>query len=84
MQSRWLFAVAAAVAVIAFPAAANAGPTAQTAKTCSSSSVRAIVHDDVECLRAGEYCSLTYQSTYRRYGFVCELVQGGTERLERR
>jgi len=84
MQSRWLFAVATVLGAIAFPATANAGASAQTAKTCSSSSVRAIVHGDVECLRAGEYCSLKYQSTYRHYGFVCELVQGGTERLEHR
>ena len=81
-MKRWTIA-AGVIAAIGMPAGAQAMRPAAAAKTCSSSSVRAVVHGDVECLRAGEYCSTRYQATYRHYGFVCELVDG-TERLERR
>src|ERR1700722_11301991 len=74
--------VAVAVEVIQ-PAIAGASPvvTLARAETCSSSYTHAVIGGAQKCLRAGEYCSHSEGSQYRRYHFVCERVCG-TYRLE--
>ncbi len=57
-------AVAPAVDSVAFSPAAYA-------KSCSSSYVRANLPWGVKCLRAGQYCKITGDRYYHRYGFHC-------------
>jgi hypothetical protein len=51
------------------------------AKTCSSGYVKGIIGGVVKCLRAGEYCSLSYKRQYLKYGFTCS---GNPARLHHR
>jgi hypothetical protein len=77
---RWVgcfFAAAVCVGVVAAPASAgSAGSThllraAAPSKTCPRGYVRAVVGGAIKCLHAGEFCASRYNTTYRRYGFVC-------------
>jgi hypothetical protein len=67
---------------VAAAAVAIGAPLGAQAKTCSSGYTHAIVEGEQKCLHAGEYCEHSEQRTYRRYHFVCKLVNG-TYRLER-
>jgi hypothetical protein len=53
------------------PPAAVAQPMAVAAKTCSGSSVHAVIAGQQKCLRRGELCSHAYAREYKRYGFSC-------------
>lgn len=95
MRGRLAVLVAVAVALFGLPAAATshsaaaaarplaAAPT-HYAKTCSPGYLRATVGGSVKCLHSGQFCSRSYQTTYRRYGFVCKPGSDGRDRLYRR
>jgi len=74
-----LTSVALATATTAVPAAID--PPVAAAKTCSSRYVHAVVGGEEKCLGTGQFCSRTYQSTYRRYGFACKTGSDGRDRL---
>lgn len=84
-----LMAVAAACLVLAgqadagvIPASPSRGtPRAVLARTCPSGFTHAVIGGQQKCLHAGEYCSHSEASQYRRYHFVCQRVRG-TYRLE--
>ena len=41
------------------------------ARSCPRGAKRAIVAGKLKCLRAGQRCSMRYQSAYKKYGFHC-------------
>ncbi len=55
--------------------AASAAPTLHgatpTQALCTAGYVDAIIGGVHKCLRAGEFCSPSYESDYERYGFAC-------------
>lgn len=57
-------------------------PAAALAKTCRSGYTHAVIGGVQKCLHAGEYCSHSEASQYRRYHYVCDDING-TYRLER-
>lgn len=95
MRRRLLILSAVAASLSCLPAAATAHSAAaparplaaaptQYAKTCSPGYVRATVGGSVKCLHSGQFCSRSYQTAYRRYGFVCKPGSDGRNRLYRR
>ena len=68
-MKRLLVALAAAAAV-AIAAGAGAAPAAP-AKTCSAGYVHAGLSWGEKCLKAGQYCKITGDRYYHRYGFHC-------------
>lgn len=70
-----------AAAGLTLPARGGSPPTAVLARTCPAGFTHAVIGGEQKCLHAGEYCSHSEASQYRRYHFVCERVRG-TYRLE--
>jgi hypothetical protein len=65
-----------ALALIAWPAAAAAQPSASppqavAAKSCSAGYKHAVIGGQHKCLRAGQFCTHSYDTQYRRYGYRC-------------
>lgn len=58
-----------AVLTIAIPSTTSAH-TAVAAKVCHRG-VPAHINGESKCLQAGEYCSLSAQRQYARYGYEC-------------
>jgi hypothetical protein len=49
---------------------ASATPTT-VAKTCSTGYRHAVIGGAEKCLRAGEFCTHSYDRQYQRYGYRC-------------
>ena len=57
---------------VGFGGAATASATpAAAAKTCSTGYRHAVIGGVEKCLRAGEFCTHSYDRQYRRYGYRC-------------
>ena len=59
------------LAVGGYAASASSQPLAGNHELCSAGYVSAIINGQAKCLRAGEFCSASYESDYERYGFSC-------------
>ena len=78
-----LLAVAASlIGTPAGVAAIDQGPTAVSAKTCSSGYKHAVIGGAHKCLRRGQYCARSRDREYHRYGFHCHRYSGGGYRLQ--
>ena len=80
-------AVVGLAATTSSPAAAPTSlPTSASvvAKTCSRGYVHAIIGGAESVLHAGQFCSVSKASQYRRYGFVCKHGSDGRYRLYKR
>jgi hypothetical protein len=51
--------------------AADRGPVAVHAKSCSGSYKHAVINGAHKCLRRGQYCAHGADRQYHRYGFHC-------------
>lgn len=51
--------------------AATTGAAAAPANACSAGFTPAVIGGAQKCLRAGEFCTHSYDSQYRRYGYRC-------------
>jgi hypothetical protein len=63
-------AVTAVGAASAAPAVPAVAPVA-AAKTCSAGYVHAVLSWGHKCLRRGQFCKLSGDREYHRYGFHC-------------
>jgi hypothetical protein len=66
-----IFAAAVALAVGVLVAPSEAQRAAPTQVTCSAGYVDGVIGGQHKCLRAGEFCSASYEADYERYGFSC-------------
>ncbi len=71
------------IALVAVLAGLVLMPAPALAKTCSAGYKHATIGGAQKCLRRGEFCSHSYASQYRRYGYVC-IWKSGEYRLEPR
>jgi hypothetical protein len=69
-----------ALAALVFPAAGSAAPVAHLA--CSRDTPATIMGQH-KCLGPGEYCKLSAERQYERYGFICS-TRYDPPRLRRR
>ena len=60
-----------ALAVGGYVASAASQPFVAAHELCSAGYVSAIIGGEAKCLRAGEFCSPSYESDYEHYGFAC-------------
>jgi hypothetical protein len=73
MRMKRLLALAATSASLAGVAAipATVAVPAALAHSCSAGYTHGIINGAHKCLRRGQYCSLSADAQYHRYGFHC-------------
>ena len=79
-----LFSPAGVAAEAATPLAQPTRTPQTVLKACSSGYVHGVVGGAHKCLRSGQFCTKSYATQYRRYGFVCKHGSDGRYRLHRR
>ena len=60
-----------ALGVGGYAASAASQPFVAAHELCSAGYVSAIIGGQAKCLRAGEFCSPSYEADYEHYGFSC-------------
>ena len=75
VRRKYVALVAAAAMALGVPVAQSSAsasnPIAVAAKSCPAGFTRGTINGATKCLHAGEFCSRSASSQYRRYGFRC-------------